>query len=255
MQHCTTLSLSPATLVVLCLMTTLSLPTSPGEPSLPALEGFRPLFNGKDFAGWCGREQVDPIKFQALEESERVSRTLTGNESLNRHWRVEDSEIINDGHGVFCTTEEEFGDFELLVDWKMTSQGTDSGIYLRGCPQVQIWDPNHKPQHKHGSHLGSGGLWNNNSNSPGKDPLVVADKPVGEWNTLKIRLVGNRATVHLNGQLVVDDAVMHNFWNRDEKLYDRGPIQLQTHGGEMRFRNIFIRELESAEDGTVEHRR
>ena len=206
-------------------------------------DGFTLLFNGQNLSGWCGREQVDPAEFQGLKEAERANRQRKADASLREHWRVADGEIINDGHGVFCTTEEEFGDFELLLDWKMTDSGTDSGIYLRGCPQVQIWDPKNVQQHKHGADLGSGGLWNNNPESPGKDPLVVADRPVGEWNTLKIRLVGDRATVHLNGQLVVDNVVMHNFWDREKKLPNRGPIQLQTHGGEMRFRNIFIRRL------------
>lgn len=218
-------------------------------PAPPA--GFTSLFYGQDLSGWHGREQVAPAAFHALTEAERADRQRKANASLKEHWRVVGGEIINDGYGVFCTTEEEFGDFELLLDWRMMDSGTDSGVYLRGCPQVQIWDPKNVDQHKHGAQLGSGGLWNNNPGSPGKDPLVVADRPVGEWNTLRIRLVGDRATVHLNGQLVVDNVVMHNYWDREKKLPSRGPIQLQTHGGEMRFRNIFIRRLnESAsEDG------
>ena len=208
--------------------------------------GFTPLFNGQDLSGWCGREHVDPSAFRALAEVERADRQRKADANFLEHWRVAGGEIINDGHGVFCTTAEEFGDFELLLDWKMTDSGTDSGIYLRGCPQVQIWDPKNTAQRKHGAHLGSGGLWNNNPGSPGKDPLVVADRPVGEWNTLRIRLVGDRATVHLNGRLVVDNVVMHNYWDRELKLYSHGPIQLQTHGGEMRFRNIFIRRLDES---------
>ena len=218
------------------------------ELSAPPV-GFAPLFNGEDLSGWRGREQIDPDEFRALGKSERADRQRKADESLKKHWRVSDGEIINDGHGVFCTTEKEFGDFDLLLDWKMTDSDTDSGIYLRGCPQVQIWDPENVDQHKYGAHLGSGGLWNNNPGSPGKDPLKVADRPVGEWNTLRVRLVGDQATIHLNGQLVVDNAVMHNFWDREKTLYSHGPIQLQTHGGEMRFRNIFIRKLdESATD-------
>lgn len=80
----------------------------------------------------------------------------------------------------------------------MTIPGADSVIYLRGSPQEQISDLYHKSQHQHGSHLGSEELWNNNPGRPVKDPLVVADRPIGEWNTLKIRLARDRVTIHLS---------------------------------------------------------
>lgn len=205
--------------------------------------GFLPLLSENSFDGWCGRGHVNPIEFRDLPEANKYNRQAEANENLSKHWRIKHGVLTNDGHGVFCTTTKEYGDFELMLEWKMASPGTDSGIYLRGCPQVQIWDPANKRQHQYGAQLGSGGLWNNNPGTPGKDPLVKADKPVGEWNQLCVRLVEDRATVHLNDQLVVDNAVMNNFWNRKRKLYKRGPIQLQTHGGEMQFRNIYIREL------------
>lgn len=208
-------------------------------------KGFVALFNGRNLDGWCGRTTSDPVKYKSLSEEKRTKQEASDQKDFHEHWRVEAGQIINDGHGVFCTTVEEYEDFELHVDWKMVEPYTDSGIYLRGCPQVQIWDPKSPTQQKNGCHLGSGGLWNNNPGTPGKDPLVKADNPVGEWNTFRIRLVGDEVTVHLNDQLVVDEAPMHNYWDRDQPLYDRGPIQLQTHGGEMRFRNIFLRELES----------
>lgn len=206
-------------------------------------EGYTPLFNGKDLSGWRGMEQVDPTVYQQLSAEEKQARQKKADADLAEHWRVENGEIVNDGHGVFCTTVKDYGDFELLVDWRMVDPHTDSGVYLRGCPQVQIWDPNDPSKKVHGGHLGSGGLWNNNPGSPGKDPKVLADRPVGEWNTFRIRIVGDKVTVHLNDILVVDDAVMHNFWNRDKKLYEQGPIQLQTHGGEMRFRSIYLRAI------------
>ena len=62
----------------------------------------------------------------------------------------------------------------------------DSGIYLRGTPQVQIWDYTKEGASSHGADKGSGGLWNNSPGAPGKDPLVLADKPFGEWNTFRI---------------------------------------------------------------------
>lgn len=209
-----------------------------------APEGFVSLFNGEDLTGWHGREQVDPVEYRNLSQDEQQARQAKADADLAEHWRVEDGQIINDGHGVFCTTVNDYADFELLIDWKMVDPHTDSGVYLRGCPQVQIWDPADPSKKQHGGHLGSGALWNNNPGTPGKDPLVLADRPVGEWNTLKIRIVGDRVTVHMNDQLVVDDAVMHNYWDREGGLPESGPIQLQTHGGEMRFRNIYVKELD-----------
>jgi len=214
---------------------------APKLASPPA--GFSALFNGKDLTGWCGRGQVNPEDWNQLPAAEEEKRQQLADEDLRKHWRVEKGELVNDGHGVFCTTVADYADFELLLDWKMVEPLTDSGIFLRGCPQIQIWDPENPKEQKNGAQLGSGGLWNNNRGSIGKDPVVKADRPVGQWNTFRIHLVGDRVTAHLNGQLVIDRAVMHNFWNRAKPLPARGPLQLQTHGGEMRFRNVFLREI------------
>ena len=76
------------------------------------------------------------------------------------------------------------------------SPKADSGIYLRGTPQVQIWDYTKEGgKWDLGADKGSGGLWNNTPGAPGKDPLVLADKPFGEWNTFRIIQVGARTTV------------------------------------------------------------
>ena len=135
-----------------------------------------------------------------------------------------------------------FGDFELLIDYK-TVPKADSGIYLRGVPQVQIWDYTEEAKFNLGANKGSGGLWNNSAGAPGKDPLVRADKPLEEWNRLRIVMVGARVSVWLNGAQVVDHAIMENYYDRATPVPARGPIQLQTHGGEIRWRNIFIREI------------
>jgi hypothetical protein len=128
----------------------------------------------------------------------------------------------------------------------------DSGIYLRATPQVQIWDYTKEGgKWKLGADKGSGGLWNNSPGAPGKDPLVLADKPFGEWNSLRIIQVGERTTVYLNGKLVVDHARLENFWKRGEPLRRKGPIQLQTHGGEIRWRNIAIREISPEEANQI----
>ncbi len=124
----------------------------------------------------------------------------------------------------------------------------DSGIYLRGCPQVQIWDSTETAKFNIGADKGSGGLWNNSAGAPGKDPLVKADKPFGEWNKLRVTMVGSRLWVWLNDQQTVNGAVMENYYDRKQPVQPRGPIQLQTHGGEISWRNVFIREIGKIKD-------
>ena len=123
----------------------------------------------------------------------------------------------------------------------------DSGIYLRGCPQVQIWDSTEKEKFKLGADKGSGALWNNSEGAPGKDPLVKADKPFGEWNHFRVIMVGSRVWVWLNDQQTVDGALMENYYDRKLPVPPKGPLQLQTHGGEIRWRNLYIREIGSEE--------
>ena len=208
--------------------------------------GFRALFNGKDLQGWYG-SRLNPVKLWEMDEQEQAKFREASLAELRKHWRVEDGEIVNDGHGDYLTTVEEFGDYELWVDYKTVAKA-DSGIYLRGTPQVQIWDYTKEGgKWDRGADKGSGGLFNNAKTSPGRDPLVLADKSFGEWNRFRIRQVGARTSVWLNDKLVVDHATMENYWDRKRSLFPRGPIQLQTHGGEIRWRNIFIREIEPDE--------
>lgn len=215
---------------------------------LPAQENNQPpagmvaLFNGKDLTGWYALPHLDPREWKKLSEQERQQRKETYWADAIKHWRVENGELVNDGQGPYLTTDKEFGDIELWIDYK-TVPRADSGIYLRATPQVQIWDPTEEAKFRLGADKGSGGLWNNSPGAPGKDPLVKADKPFGEWNRFHIIQVGSRTWVWLNDQLVVDGAIMENFWDRTRPLFSSGPIQLQTHGGEIRWRNIFVREI------------
>jgi len=209
-------------------------------------KGFTTLFNGKDLSGWRGESTIDPRKFEAMSKEEQEKKRAADAEDAAKHWSVDNGEIVSDGHGVFLGTEKDYGDVELFVDYKLGPKG-DSGIYLRGTPQIQIWDFTDQEKFKHGADKGSGGLWNNSPGAPGKDPLVLADNPIGEWNTFRIIQIGARTTVYLNGKLVVQDATMENYWNRALPLAVKGPIQLQTHGSETRFRNIKVREIPAAE--------
>ena len=208
--------------------------------------GFAALWNGKDLAGWWGADTEDSRKYLALPEAEFKAKHDATLKDIAAHWSVQGDELVNDGKGLFLTTDKNYGDFELLVEYK-TVPKADSGIYLRGCPQVQIWDYTEEAKFKIGADKGSGGLWNNSPGTPGKDPLVKADKPFGEWNSFRILMVGSRVWVWLNGKQTVAGAVLENYHDRKLPVPPKGPIQLQTHGGEIRWRNLFIREIGSEE--------
>ena len=201
------------------------------------------LFNGENLDGWYGRGTEDPRQLWALDPMELAALRDSTRADILKHWRVEEGVLINDGEGLYLTSEREFGDFELQLEYR-TVPGADSGIYLRGVPQVQIWDTTEEGgKWDLGADKGSGGLWNNSPGAPGKDPLIHADRPFGEWNSFRVLMVGNEVTVYLNDALVVDQAVMENYFDREIPVFERGPIQLQTHGGEIRWRNIRIREI------------
>lgn len=212
-----------------CLVVVGMLLAAPAAAQEAVPEGCTALFNGRDLAGWQGLV-LDPPRRAGLDAAERVRLQAEADARMRAHWTVQDGVLAFDGQGENLCTVAEYGDFELYVDWKIPPGG-DSGIYLRGAPQVQIWD----------NPLGSGGLYNNQRHA--SRPLIVADRPPGEWNTFRIRMVGERVTVYLNGLLVVDDTPLENYWERGRPIYPRGPIELQSHGGPLWFRRLYIREL------------
>ena len=217
-----------------------------------APSGFTAIFNGSNLDGWYAIKTYDPRSLDQLSEAEKKSRVEAARTETEKFWRVEDGEIVNDGQGPYLTSEKDYRDFELLIEYK-TVAGADSGIYLKATPQVQIWDYTDEKKFNIGSNKGSGGLWNNPKGSAGKDPMVLADKPFGQWNKFRIRQVGSRTSIWLNGKLVVDHANMANYWAKKSTLplIAEGPIQLQTHGGEIRWRNIFVREIGSEEANQI----
>jgi len=220
----------------------------PNDPPLPAervadeARGFRSLFNGKDLTGWV----VEPVHAG--------------------HWTVRDHVLDYDGLGDTLWTEAEFGDVELRVDWRWTGEPKpgvqphvlpdgrtatdadgkpltdaiphdgDSGIYLRGSSksQVNIW----------GWSIGSGEVFGYRTDSTlsdavraGVTPRMAADAPFGEWNRFHITLRGDRLTVVLNGQTVIEDAQLPG-------VPARGRLALQHHGSPIQWCNLFVRELE-----------
>lgn len=207
---------------------------------MPKGKGFVSMFNGKDLSGWQGFV-ADPISKAKMSEQELARRQKEADQKLGDNWQVKDGMIVFSGKGENLCSVKEYGDFEMLVDWRITRFG-DSGIYLRGTPQVQIWDT---ARVEVGAQVGSGGLYNNKQH-PSK-PLKVADNAVGEWNTFRILMEGDQVTVHLNGELVTDKVVLENYWDRSLPIFEKGPIELQAHGTDLAFRNIYVREI-SEED-------
>ncbi|HQH67562.1 MAG TPA: DUF1080 domain-containing protein [Candidatus Hydrogenedentes bacterium] len=205
---------------------------SPDRPP----KGFVALFNGKDLTGWKGllKGPLDnPEKRAALTPEELAAAQAEADTLAREHWSVIDGVLKYDGKGTSLCTAQDYADFEMIVDWKIPAKG-DSGIYLRGAPQVQIWDTAQWPE-------GSGGLYNNQKN-PSK-PLVCADKPIGEWNTFYIKMIGERVTVYLNNKLVVNNVVMENYWNREIPIFPSGQLELQHHGSDLWFTNVYLREV------------
>jgi len=201
-------------------------------------KGFTAVFNGKNlnnFSGLVG----NPKTRANMTPTELADAQAKADERAKKHWVPKDGILVFDGKGQnLCT--KEVGDFDFYVDWKIGPDG-DSGLYLRGSPQVQMWDPSNEAQFKHGNQKGSGGLWNNKIHP--RDPLVKADNPIGEWNTFLVRMVGERVTIFLNGKKVVNQTVLENYWENKKPIYRRGSIELQNHGNPLYFRNIYLREL------------
>ncbi len=194
--------------------------------------GFVALFDGRSLDGWKGLV-TDPPARAKMTVSELANAQAAADEKMRAHWKVEDGVLVFDGKGESLCTKGDYADFELLADWKI-EKGGDSGLYLRGSPQVQIWDADANP-------VGSGGLFNNEK-GPSK-PTGKADRPVGEWNSFRVLMMGDRVTVYLNDERVVEDAVLENYWERDKPIYASGQIELQAHGNPLYFRNLFIREV------------
>jgi hypothetical protein len=203
--------------------------------------GFTALFNGKDLTNWQGVVPMNQrLKMTPEQYKEAVAKA---SEKVLPHWKIDSGALHYDGKGDSLQTAKDYGDFELYVDWKIHKKG-DSGIYLRGQPQVQIWDSDNLGKGLEADKgKGSGGLWNNPPGSKGKQPLKRADRPVGEWNTFRIIMKGDEATIYLNGELVVDQAPLANYWEKGKQLPAKGPIELQHHGDELWFKNIYIKEL------------
>lgn len=208
---------------------------------MPKAEGYVSMFNGTDLTGWQGLVK-NPIARAKMGEKELSAAQAKADARLPEMWTVKNGEIWFTGTGYenLCS-KKDYADFEMIVDWRINDKG-DSGIYLRGTPQVQIWDTSRVES---GAQVGSGGLYNNQKN-PSK-PLMVADNPINNWSTFYVRMIGELVTVYLNGKLVVDNVVLENYWDRSQPIFPTGPIELQAHGTDLAFRDVYVREINSEE--------
>lgn len=204
---------------------------------MPAGEGFVSMFNGKDLSGWKGLV-ADPIKRGKMDAATLKKEQEKADAKMREGWSVKDGVLWFNGHGDNLCTNKKYGDFEMFVDWKIEPNG-DAGVYLRGTPQVQIWDTTRRDV---GAEVGSGGLYNNQKN-PSK-PLKLADNAINEWNNFRIIMKGDRVTVYLNGVEVVDNVILENFWDRGLPIFPEEQIELQAHGTNVYYRNLYVREFE-----------
>ena len=206
---------------------------------MPKGESYVSLFNGKDLSGWKGLVE-NPIKRAQMSAKELATKQAEADKKMRESWSVENGDLVFSGHGDNIATVKQYGDFELLLDWKLDKNGKepDAGVYLRGTPQVQIWDISRTEV---GAQVGSGGLYNNQKNE--SKPSKVADNALGEWNNFKIRMVGEKVSVWLNGELVVDNVTLENYWDRNQSIFPTEQIELQAHGSRVWYRDVFIKEL------------
>ena len=216
--------------------------------SMKAPCGFKTYFNGcpkQLAANWKGvttEEKFDnPIVRQAATPEKRALMQKIADLGMANHWSVRNGNLFFDGFkgGYSLATRQDYADFEMWADWRTMSITGDSGLYLRGSPQVQIWDAHNQ------WHIGSGGLYNNQTAKTGNfsKALKIADRQVGDWNRFHVIMRGEKVTVWLNGELVVDNVTLENYWDRSKPIFPKEQIELQCHGDPIEWRNIFIKEL------------
>lgn len=171
------------------------------------------LFNGKDLEGWQNARKPEE----------------------DHGWTVDEGSMTNKEGANDIATKELFKDFILKLEYK-TVKGGNSGVFLRGRTEIQVYDSYGKETP---TLEDNGAIYGQNL------PKVNASKPVGEWNTLKARFVGNTLSVYLNGQLIHDKIQLNEVSGGalPGGVTDPGPIRLQGDHGKVWYRNIQIRPI------------
>lgn len=116
-------------------------------------DGFETLFNGTDLAGWTGGTTRHPAEIASLPAEEALKWREQLDARIAMYWKVEDRQLVSDGQEPHLITDRDYVDVEFWVDWTLSSN-EDSGIYLRGWPQVQIWDPANEAEKVDGADRG-----------------------------------------------------------------------------------------------------
>lgn len=203
---------------------------------MPAGDGYADIFNNRDLTGWKGLVG-NPIARSKMDAATLAKEQQKADSAMRKGWYVKDSILNFSGDGENICTVKQYRNFDMYVDWKIESKG-DAGIYLRGSPQVQIWDTSRVDV---GAQVGSGGLYNNQAHE--SKPLKLADNAIGEWNTFHIIMKDDKVTVYFNGTLVVDNVVLDNYWDRKLPIFPKEQIELQAHGTHVYYRDIYLKEL------------
>lgn len=181
-----------------------------------AAAGFKPLFNGTDLTGWHYR-----------------------NPDGRKSWSAQDGMLVNtlgkDEHGTDLVTDAKFKNFTARYEY-MVPKGANSGFYLRGRHEIQILDDGDATQPSISS---NGSLYNHTA------PSVMASKKAGEWQTVEATIVGDKITVILNGQKIIDNVTCDKGTGGqlDNNVNDPGPIFVQGDHGAVAFRNMRIKVL------------
>ena len=194
----------------------LTLTTSLLTPVLAAEDGFRPLFNGTNTAGWHLRK-------------------ADGHNTWTVEAGVLKNTVAKGEHGTDLVTDQKFQNFTVKYEFQVPDN-SNSGFYLRGRHEIQILGD--FPKGKTGLG-GNGALYNF------KVPDQFVSKPGGEWQTAEATIIGNRITLVLNGVKVHDNVECSKptGGELDNKVNEPGPILLQGDHGTVWFRNIQIKEL------------
>jgi 3-keto-disaccharide hydrolase len=190
------------------------------EPKPP--EGFTAIFNGKDLTGWKATGKMDV-------------------------WTAEDGVILcKGGNGGWLLTEKDYSDFELTCEYRWRKKGTNSGIALRtpakGDPayvgmEIQLIDDETWPG-KLADYQHTGSIYDVQPAKP------AANKPIGEWNAVRIVCKGRNVTVEQNGkELVKADLDDYRKDNHPGLKRASGKIGFQSYNQPVEFRNVYIKEL------------
>ena len=180
------------------------------EPSAEVVPDYEPIFNDRDLTGWT-TALADVDKRKKLKPEELAKEEAEADKRKAEHWTVKDGVLCFDGKGDDLATEKKYADFDLLLEWKILPDSDSGGLY-------------------------------NNQISP-NSPLIRADRPVGEWNKMRVRAVQDRINVWLNDVRVVEETPLQNFWDPNTKIAKLGPIELQAHSSPVFFRNIRAKDI------------